>query len=155
MGNIIKHEQIYCRQLTTSQFSSLYHKLRHYILCTYLSSCFLGAPHEYVRHGLVLGLDWTSCQFSSTCIFLVCLGPPSILLFVPTLHVSGVHPPLPTGQLNTSTQLNNMARLHLIYNGHTYLRVHHINVTIHSLLHTSSTLLGRPAGPDPFCREQE
>ncbi len=110
------------------------HKLRYHILCTYLSGHFLGAPREYVRHGLVLGLDWTFCQLSSTCIFLVCLGPPSILLFVPRIRISLVHPPLTTWQLNTSIQVNNMAILRLIYNNHTY--VHHINITIHSLLHT-------------------
>ncbi len=107
---------------------------------------------RHVPHGLVLGSDWTSCQPSFACIILVSLGPFSILLFVPSFHVSHAHPPLSIGQLNTSIQVNNMAMLHLIYNSHTYL--HHIHITIHSLLHTSSTLLGRPAGPDPFCQEQ-
>jgi hypothetical protein len=59
---------------------------------------------------------------------LVCLGPPSIWLFIPTIRVSHVHPSLTTRQLNTSTQVNNLTMLHLIYNGHTY--IHHINVTI-------------------------
>ncbi len=123
------------------------HELHYHILCTYLSSYFFGAPREYVHLGLVLGSDWTSCQLFSTCIFLVCLSPPSILLFVPTTHVSHVHPPLTTGQLNTSTQVNNMTMLHLIYNWHTY--EHHINITIQLFLHTSSTLLSRPADPEP------
>ncbi len=132
-----------------SVFLSFWYKLRIiHILCTYLSSYFLGAPHEYVRHDLVLELDWTSCQLSSTCIFLVCLGPPSILLFVPTIHVSHVHPPLTTRRLNTSTQVNNMAMLHLIYNRHTY--IHHISITIHSFLHTSSTLSTSVAEPCHF-----
>ncbi len=122
-----------------------------YVLCTYLSGYFLGAPCEYVHLGLVLRLDWPSCQPPSTCIFLVCLGPSSILLFVPTIHVSHVHPLLKTGWLNTSTQVNNMAMLHLIYNGHTY--VHHIIITIQLFLHTSSILLGRPAGPNSSRRE--
>jgi hypothetical protein len=137
----------------TWHFSSpfFWHRLHHHILYTYLSGYLHGAPREYVRHGLVLGSDRTSCQLSSTCIILVCLGPPSILLFVQPLHVSHMHPPLPIGQLNTSVQVNNMALLHLIYNSQTYL--HHIHITIHSLLHTS-TLLGRPAGLDPSCREQ-
>jgi hypothetical protein len=43
--------------------------------------------------------------------------------------------------------------LHLIYNGHTY--VHHINITILFLLHTSSTLLGRPVGPSNSRQEQK
>jgi hypothetical protein len=33
--------------------------------------------------------------------------------------------------------------------------IHHIIITIQCLLHTSSTFLGRPAGPDHSCREQE
>ncbi len=138
----------------TWHFSSpfFWHRLHHHTLYTYLSGYLHGATREYVRHGLVLGSDRTSCQLSSTCIILVCLGPPSILLFVPPLHVSHMHPPLPIGQLNTSIQVNNMAMLHLIYNSQTYL--HHIHITIHSLLHTSSTLLGRPDGPDPSCQEQ-
>jgi hypothetical protein len=95
-------------------------QITYHILCTYFCSYFLGAPREYVLHDLALGLDWTSCQLSSTCIFLDCLGPPSILLFVPTIHVSHVDTPLTTRRLNTSTQENNMAMLHLIYNRHTY-----------------------------------
>jgi hypothetical protein len=95
------------KQLTTSQFSSLYHKWHYHILCTYLSGYFLGARCKLFRHGLVLGLDWISCLLSSTCTFLVCLGPPSILLFVPTIYVSHMQPPLTTGQLNTNTQVNN------------------------------------------------
>jgi hypothetical protein len=63
-----------------------------------------------------------------------CLDPPSILLFVPPF------------------QVNNMAMLHLIYSSHTYL--HYIHTTIYSLLHTSSTLLVRPAGRDPSWQEQ-
>jgi hypothetical protein len=132
-------------------FSSLVEFTSH-ILFTYLSSCLLGAPCEYIRHGLVVGSDWTSCQPSPICPVLVCLGPPSILLFIPPFHVSHVHSPLPIGQLYTSIQVNNMAMLHLIHNSHTYL--HRIHITIHSPLHTSSTLLGRPAGPHPSCREQ-
>jgi hypothetical protein len=117
-----------------------------------MSGYLLRAPRDYVYHGLVLGSDWTSCQLSSLCIILVCLGPPSILLFVPLAHVSHVHPSLPTQQLKTCVQVNNMALLHLMYNSHTYL--HHIRAANHFLLHTSSTLLARPAGPDPSCREQ-
>jgi hypothetical protein len=60
---------------------------------------------------------------------LVCLGPPSILLFVPPFHVSHVQPPLPIGQLNTSIQVNNMAMLHLIYS----TTVIHICITFISL----------------------
>ncbi len=128
-----------------SVFFPFSNKLHYHILCKYLSVYFLRAPCEYVHLGLVLRLDWTSCQLSFIGTFLVCLGPPSILLFVPMIHVSHVHPPLTTGRLNTSTHVNKMAMLHLIYNRHTY--VHHINITIQLFLYTSSTLLGRPAGP--------
>jgi hypothetical protein len=93
------------------------------MLCTYLSGYLLEAPRKFFRHGLLLGLDWTFCQFSSTYIFLGCHGPPSILLFVPTIHVSHVHPPLPTEGLYTRTQVNNMAMVHLIY------KVTHIYIT--------------------------
>jgi hypothetical protein len=105
MGNIIKHG--YDNQVLFFLTQFMYH-----ILCTYLIGYLLEAPREYIRHGLILGLDWAFCQFSSAYILLVCLG---ILLFVPTIHVSHTHPLLPTGQLNTGTQVNNMAVLHLIY----------------------------------------
>jgi hypothetical protein len=85
---------------------------------------------------------------SSISILLVCFGPPSILLFTPTTHVSHSNPPLPAGQLNTNVQVNNMATLHHIYTK-SYISLHHIHITIHSSLHTSSTLLGRLAGSDP------
>jgi hypothetical protein len=72
------------------------------------------------------GLDLLPALFHMY--LLVCLGPPSILLFLPTIHVSHVHPPLTTWRLNTSTQVNNMTMLCLMYNGHTY--IHHKNITI-------------------------
>ncbi len=40
-----------------------------------------------------------------------------------------------------------------MYNGHTY--VHHRNTTIQLFLHTSSILLGKPAGPNPSHREHQ
>ncbi len=49
---------------------------------------------------------------------------------------------------NTSVQVNNTSYTHR----HTYLR--HININIHSLLHTSSTPSGRPAAPDPSRQAQ-
>jgi hypothetical protein len=48
--------------------------------------------------------------------------------------------------LLTNVQVNNTAALHDTH-GHTY--IHHIGITILLLFYTSSTLLGRPAGPDP------
>jgi hypothetical protein len=52
------------------------HNLHHHILCTYLSGYFLGIPRKYIHLGLVLGLDWTSCRLSSTCILLFGLVHP-------------------------------------------------------------------------------
>ncbi len=135
MGNI--------SQTTHDNF--LLAQLCNHKLFTYLNSYLLEAPHEYVRHGLVPGLDWTPCWLSSTCIFLDCPGPPSILLFVPTIHVSHMYPPLPEAQLNTSAHGYATSYIH----HHTYL--HHTYITIHSFLHTSSTPLGSLAGPDPSC----
>ncbi len=48
------------------------------------------------------------------------LALPSSLLFISTIHISHVHPPLTTRQLNTAIQVNNMGVLHLMYNGHIY-----------------------------------
>jgi hypothetical protein len=86
-----------------------------------LERLFLEGPREYIHSGLVLGLDWAPCQFSSILyvhIFLVYLGPPSSLLFVPTTHISDVYPPLTIRWLNTAIQVNNMGAWYLIYNGH-------------------------------------
>ncbi len=60
-------------------------------------------PQSRVRLNLLLAL------------FLVCFGPPSIMLFTPWTCGSHSNPPLPAGQLNTSVQVNNMATLHHIY----------------------------------------
>jgi hypothetical protein len=109
---IIKHKSYTANNSWQSSSSSTIMQSK---LCTYLNGYLLEAPCEYVLHGHVPGLDWTSCWLSSISIFLVCSGPPSILLFVPTTHVSHSNPPLPAGQLNTSVQVNNMATLHHRY----------------------------------------
>jgi hypothetical protein len=49
-------------------------------------------------------------------------------------------------------QSDSYATSHIQQSYCTYLP--HIHITIHSLLHTFSTLLGRPAGPNPSCQEQ-
>jgi hypothetical protein len=79
-------------------------------------------------------------------IFLVCPGPPSILLFAPMDRVSNLTPSWLSGQLLTSIQVNNTAELHDTH-GHTY--IHHLSITILLLFYTSSPLLGRPVGTDP------
>ncbi len=42
-------------------------------------------------------------------------------MFISTIHISHVHPPLTTRQLYTAIQVNNMGVLHLMYNGHIYI----------------------------------
>ncbi len=73
------------------------------------------------------------------------VGPPSISLFVPTDRVSHITPSLLSERLLTNVQVNNITMQHDTH-GHTY--IHHIGITILLLFYTSSTLLGRPAGPD-------
>ncbi len=91
----------------------------HFILYM-LERLSLEAPCEYVHPGLVLRLDWASCQPLPYSIFFVCLRPPRSLLLGPTIHISHVFPPLTTRWLNTVTQVNNMGMLHFMHNGHTY-----------------------------------
>ncbi len=126
---MIKHGTILQINYDNSVLLLLPNTIMQYICCTYFSSYLLAAPCEYVRHGLVLGLDWTSYRFSSTCFFFVCPGPPSIL----TIHVSHVLPPVPTGQLNTSTQVNNMAMLR-----HIYIMVTHIQCCASKIIFSGS-----------------
>ncbi len=106
----------------------------------------LGAPREYILHGLDPGLDWASCWSPFPSVFLVCPGPTSILLFAPTDRISHLTPSLLSGRLLTNVQVNNITMLHDTY-GHT--NIHHIGITILLLFYTSSTLLGRPTGPGP------
>ncbi len=70
----------------------------------------LAAPREYIHSGLILELDMSPLPalFYIYFIFLVCLRPTISLLFVPTIHISHVHPPLTTRQHNTAIQVNNM-----------------------------------------------
>jgi hypothetical protein len=49
---------------------------------------------------------------------LVCLGPPSSLLFVPTIHISHVQTPFTTRRFNTFIQVNIMGAQYNIYNRH-------------------------------------
>jgi hypothetical protein len=117
-----------------------------------LNSYLLGAPRKYVLHGLNPGLDWASRWPSFSSVFLVCPGPPSILLFVPTDRISHLTPSLLSGRLLTNVQVNNTAALHDTH-GHRY--IHHISITIFLLFYTSSTFLGRSSGPDPSCLAQD
>jgi hypothetical protein len=78
--------------------------------------------------------------------FLVCHGSSSILLFVSTDRVSHPTPSLRSRRLLTNVQVNNITTLH---DTHIYTYIHHTGITILLPFYTSSTLLGRPAGPDP------
>ncbi len=88
--------------------------------CTYLNGLLLGAPRKCVLHGLDPGLNWATCRFCFLSVFLVCSGPPGILLFVPTDQVSHLTPSLLTGWLLTNVQLNNMATLHGTFTTYIY-----------------------------------
>jgi hypothetical protein len=79
-------------------------------------------------------------------VFIVCPGPPSIVLFVLTDQVSHLTPSLLSERLFTNAPVNNTSALHDTH-GHRY--IHHIGITILLPFYASSTLLGRPAGPDP------
>jgi hypothetical protein len=94
--------------------------------------------------------SWPQCRvrlrlllLSSISILLVCFSPPSILLFTPTTHVSRSTLPCQLSSLTPMYKLTTWLH-YILYTQHIYL--HHIYITIHSLFHTSSTLLGRPAG---------
>jgi hypothetical protein len=114
--------------------------------CTYLNSHLLEAPCEYILHGLDQGLDRASFWSPSPNVFLVCHGSSSILLFVPRARVSHLTLSLLTGWLLTNVQVNKITTLH---DQHVHTYIHHIGITILLPFYTSSTLLGRPAGPDP------
>ncbi len=91
---------------------------------------------------------WTEPFASSllSCIHLVCLGPPSSLLFVPKFHIAHVHPPLTTRWLNTIMQVTTWV--------HDILCTINIYAPHNISSYISSKLLGRPAGPELSCWEQ-
>ncbi len=71
--------------------------------------------------------------------FLYALAPPSILLFVPTAHVSHSTPSLLTGRLITSVQVNNMAALHnTSTDTHIYITIISLFILLFTLLLLSS-----------------
>ncbi len=99
-------------------------------------------PRPRVRLNLLLALfhKYLTCLSWPTQYLAVCSNDS---YFTPT-------PSLATTS-NTSAQVNNMAMPHDIYTlAHSYI----IYITIRFFLHTSSTPLGRPAGPDPSCLAQ-
>jgi hypothetical protein len=78
----------------------------------------------------------------------ICLGPPNSLLFGPKFHIPHVYPPLKTRRLSTTIQVNNMGRLHLMYNGRTY--IHHIISTFLILSSYFFYTLGQVDWPRPL-----
>jgi hypothetical protein len=145
---IIKYEQRYIQMTCNIPIFSLcttynYVHFIHTWAVKHLANMSILALSSGQTESLVSSLPY--------CIFLVCLGPPSSLLFVSTIHISQVHPPFTTTWLNIAIQVNNTGVPHLMYNGHIY--IHHTIITIQLLLYPSSTLLGRPAGPNHSCRE--
>ncbi len=91
-----------------------------------MNSCLLGAPREYVLHGLVPGLDWVNSGLS---LWAYILLPCSTQYLAIYLNGSGLTPNafLLSGWLLTNVQVNNITMLHDIC-AHMY--THHIGITI-------------------------
>jgi hypothetical protein len=90
-------------------------------LCT-LDTYLRGYLLQHLANMSILALSSGQTEpFASSLLYhilLVCLGPTRSLLFVPTIHISHVHPPFTTRRLNTAIQVNNMGAQHFMYNGH-------------------------------------
>ncbi len=104
-----------------------------------------GAPSEYVHHGLNPRVELQLLLLCLMSILLVCLGPPSILLFAPMTQIS-CSPFLTSRTASHGYTSKQLAHATSCVHIHTYL--HHIHITVHFLLHTYSTFFGRPAGSD-------
>ncbi len=89
---------------------------------TYLNGHILGAPHEYVLHGLNPELNWGSCCAASWPFFLFVLAHPASWCLL-QWHKFHAHPSQRTGQLNTDIQVNNTAMSHL--GTHTHISISH------------------------------
>ncbi len=95
-------------------------------------------PQSRLRLGLLL-VSLSKC--------ISCLSRPIQYLAVcPNGSDFNLTPSLLSERLLTDVQVNNITTLHDTH-GHTY--IHHISITILLLFYTSSTLLGRLAGPGP------
>jgi hypothetical protein len=105
----------------------------------------LEAPCEYVHSGPVLRLDWAPCQLSYLFVLAhpaACWSSQRLIFHMFTLpyHLDGL-------------TLLSKKTIWLCDIPCTMACIDHIIVTIHPLPYTSSTLLGRPAGPDHSCQE--
>jgi hypothetical protein len=89
------------------------------MICTYLNSHLLGAPREYVLHGLDPGLDWASFWPSTPRAFRVAM-PHSVSCCLSQMNqVSHLSPSLLSGWLLTNVQVNNITALYDTH-GHAY-----------------------------------
>jgi hypothetical protein len=127
-------------------YTALYRQECRIMAWTYLNSPHLGAPHEYILHGLDPGLDWASFWPSTPRVFHVATTH-SISCF------SGftLTPSLLSGSLLINVQANNKTTLYDTH-GHTYTSHRHYYSSFLLSSYTSSTFLGRPVGPDPSCQ---
>jgi hypothetical protein len=105
----------------------LYRQECRIMACTYLNSRLLGAPCEYVLHGLDPHLDWASFWPSTPRVFHVAT-PYSVSCCLSKMdRVSHLTPSLLPGWLLTNVIVNNTTTLYDTH-GHTY--IHHIGITI-------------------------
>jgi hypothetical protein len=90
--------------------------------CTYLNGHLLGAPREYILHGLNPGLNWSSCCPASWAFFLFVLAHPASWCLLQWLKFLA-HPSLLARQLNTDIQVNNTTMPH--FGTHVHISTSH------------------------------
>jgi hypothetical protein len=104
-------------QITHENFFSQH---KYVIIVLYiLEQPSLGAPHEYVLHGLNQGLNWGFSCSVLWAFFLFVLAHSVSCCLLQRLKFHA-HPSLLVGQLNTDIQVNNTAMPHLMYT-HTHI----------------------------------
>jgi hypothetical protein len=102
--------------------------------CTYLNGRLLGAPRQYVLHGLNLGLNGGSCCPVSLALFLFVLSRPVSCCSLQRLKFHA-HPSILAGQFTTDVQVNNTAVPHLIHiYTHIYIKFILLSVFFFTLL---------------------
>jgi hypothetical protein len=107
----------------------------------YLNGHLLGAPREYVLHGLNPELNWSSCRPTSWVFFLFVLAHPLSWCLFQCLKFHA-HPSLLVRQPNTDIQVNNTAMPH--FGTHTHISTSHSCYYSFSSLHFFHSL--RQAG---------
>jgi hypothetical protein len=134
--------------MTSQLFLSSEQQYYIYIHLYILEQLLLEAPREYIHSGLIFGLDWALCAISSI-LCLPYLSWPTQQLVTDSYFTRS--PSLTTKRLNTAIQVNNMGAWYLMYKRHIYSTS--LNITTQPFFYTSSTLPGRPAGPEHSCGE--